>query len=459
MTNKIQTKRALISSVVALILCFAMLLGSTFAWLTDSVVSDSNKIVAGNLAVKLYHYDDVAGADAAVEKDTKLFDNVVFWEPGAMVWEKLTVANAGSLSFKYKLTVEIANISFVGGKSLADVLKVVVMQEQPTRENVAAAAKRDLVSFDLESDKALDAGAVDDFYVAIYWEPSEKDNDYNVPGEALYAYFNVALVATQNALETDGFSDNYDTEAAYPTIDKIVDHGTYGGIDWTLTESGKLTIAPAAVPAPDANSGAAYEVGAWREAVVYDSKGDAKAIGGYPYDVNAVKSLVIEEGVTSIGSFTAKFPKLTGEVVIPSTVTYIGQEAFQNAPITKLTFAAGGTGALCIGPGAFKQLAIEEVELPADRSEIHVHCWAFNDCKSLKQVTFPANITTFANWTHVDYCGMEYVDGWDSQILARCSALETITFGSQAVNDLFFAAAGNTGNINSIGNVEIVVVK
>ena len=118
MTNKIQTKRALISSVVALILCLAMLLGSTFAWLTDSVVSDSNKIVAGNLAMKLYHYDDVAGADVAVEKDTKLFDNVDFWEPGVMVWEKLTVANAGSLSFKYKLTVEIANISFVGGKSL-----------------------------------------------------------------------------------------------------------------------------------------------------------------------------------------------------------------------------------------------------------------------------------------------------------------------------------------------------
>lgn len=173
--------------------------------------------------------------------------------------------------------------------------------------------------------------------------------------------------------------------------------------------------------------------------------------------LNAVTSLVIEEGVTYIGSFAAKFPNLTGEVVIPASVTYIGQEAFQNAPITKLTFAAGGTEELCIAPGAFKKLAIEEVVLPADRPAIHVHCWAFNDCTSLKKVTLPANITTFTGWTHVDYCGMDYQNGWDSQIFARCYALESITFGSQAVHDLFFNAAGNTSNINAIGDVEIII--
>ncbi len=236
----------------------------------------------------------------------------------------------------------------------------------------------------------------------------------------------------------------------------IVDSGTWGGIDWTLDDAGVLTVSPAKNPVPDKDSGKEFKSGEWREAVIYKSNGDASAIGGYPYDVNAVKSLVIEDGVTSIGSFAAKFPNLTGEVVIPSTVTYIGQEAFQKTGITKLTFAEGGTEPLCIAPGAFKSLAIEELVLPAGR-EVHVHCWAFNDCLSLKRVTIPANVTTFACWTHVDYCGMDYVNSWDSQVFARCTALESITFGSQEVHDLFFNSAGNRKNINDIGGVEIIV--
>ena len=47
------TKRALFSSVMALILCFSMLVGTTFAWFTDEVKSGVNQIVAGNLDVEL----------------------------------------------------------------------------------------------------------------------------------------------------------------------------------------------------------------------------------------------------------------------------------------------------------------------------------------------------------------------------------------------------------------------
>ena len=123
-----------------------------------------------------------------------------------------------------------------------------------------------------------------------------------------------------------------------------------------------------------------------------------------------------------------------------------------------MTFAAGGTKPLCIAPGAFKNLAITELVLPADRPEIHIHCWAFNGCVNLERVTIPSNVTTFSGWTHVDYCGMDYSSGSDSQIFKGCSALETITFGSQAVHDRFFNAAYNQDNINSIGDVEINVV-
>ena len=53
--NKKVTKRALFLSFVSMFLCFTMLIGTTYAWFTDSVSSGMNTIVAGNLDVELYN--------------------------------------------------------------------------------------------------------------------------------------------------------------------------------------------------------------------------------------------------------------------------------------------------------------------------------------------------------------------------------------------------------------------
>lgn len=215
MTKQKSTKRALLMSALAMLMCVSMLIGSTFAWFTDSVTSGTNKIVAGNLDVELYH-SDKAATDVLVDSTTKLFDDVTLWEPGAMVWEKLTVKNVGSLALKYSMMVTVTDISELpDGKSLADVLKVAVMTEQPTRENIAANATGTLESIALTSDKALLAGAEESFYVAIYWAPTANDNDYNVAGEALYANLGVTLMATQYTKEVDSFDENYDKNAKY----------------------------------------------------------------------------------------------------------------------------------------------------------------------------------------------------------------------------------------------------
>ena len=257
------------------------------------------------------------------------------------------------------------------------------------------------------------------------------------------------------------------------SIANVVKNGTYGGTffnqvdDDNIVGNDTLVILPAD-SSTDPKCGCdsiVFEAGAWREAVVYYPNGEAKAIGGYPCDdVNAIKHLIIADGVTSIGSFTAKFPNLEGEVVIPASVTYIGQEAFQNCEgITKLTFEEGGTKPLCIAPGAFKNIGVKEIVLPADRPEIHIHCWAFVGCKELENITFPANVTTFSGWTHVDYCGMDYVNGWDSCILNECNKLKTVTFGSQYVKDLFFNSPNNIKSPNNnykgidAARVEIIV--
>ena len=263
------------------------------------------------------------------------------------------------------------------------------------------------------------------------------------------------LAFNDNSVVKSTFSENTLSDAAQAVLDAAVTSGgTWGGIDWTLTYEGTLTIAPTkGTPVADPNCGKTYAVGAWREAVRYDSKGEGKAIEGWPYDRSKVKALVIEEGVISIGSFTAQsFTNLTGEVVIPSTVKYIGQEAFQKSTMAKLTFAEvleGKTGEeLCIAQGAFKNLIIEEVSLPADRP-VHLHAWVFNNCHNLKHATMPATVVSVHGTNHLDYFkdfNAHSNPTWTkaSEIFAYNENMETVTFGSEEVRDLFYSYDNNT---------------
>ena len=84
MTNRKSTKRALLGSVMAMVLCLAMLVGATFAWFTDTASTGVNKIQAGNLDVKLMYSTDMQTWKEATDK-TKLFDDNALWEPGKML--------------------------------------------------------------------------------------------------------------------------------------------------------------------------------------------------------------------------------------------------------------------------------------------------------------------------------------------------------------------------------------
>ena len=107
MTKKYSTKRALIASILALCMCFTMLIGTTFAWFTDSVSSSGNKIQTGNLDVSMGWVDAKEDPDKATYKDASegaIFYNEL-WEPGVTEIAYLRVANAGSLALKYQLGV------------------------------------------------------------------------------------------------------------------------------------------------------------------------------------------------------------------------------------------------------------------------------------------------------------------------------------------------------------------
>ncbi len=108
MTNRKSTKRALLGSVMAMVLCLAMLVGATFAWFTDTASTGVNKIQAGKLDVAL-EMKDAAGQWVSAEGKTLNWVKAaageqVLWEPGCTyTLPELRVVNNGNLALKYKM--------------------------------------------------------------------------------------------------------------------------------------------------------------------------------------------------------------------------------------------------------------------------------------------------------------------------------------------------------------------
>ena len=127
MNSKKTTKHALMSSVVALLLCCAMLIGTTFAWFTDTASTAVNKIQAGTLDVAL---EMKAGQDNWVSAEGKTLQfkvdgqipaagTQILWEPGCTYeLPELRVVNKGNLALKYK--IEISGI--VGDAKLLEAI-------------------------------------------------------------------------------------------------------------------------------------------------------------------------------------------------------------------------------------------------------------------------------------------------------------------------------------------------
>lgn len=111
MSNKKATKRALLTSITALAMCVVMLVGTTFAWFTDTATANVNKIQAGNLNVALEMLDGTNWVTA--EGQTLNFvkaaggeSQAILWEPGAEYkLPKLRVRNDGNLALKYEVAI------------------------------------------------------------------------------------------------------------------------------------------------------------------------------------------------------------------------------------------------------------------------------------------------------------------------------------------------------------------
>ncbi|MBE6634011.1 MAG: hypothetical protein E7620_06690 [Ruminococcaceae bacterium] len=231
MTNLKQTKKALLTSVMALFLCFTMLLGTTYAWFTDSVSSANNIITAGNLDVELEYYD--GSKWVPVTETTNVFEENTLWEPGHTEVVYLKVSNLGTLALKYNLAVNVAgevagtnvkNESFKLSNVVEyQVIDLIVNDTTPfqayaDREAALAAVTAPAKLASAYSKVSYIAAKGDAQYVAmVVYMPETVSNEANYKTGTTAPSLNlgIRLFATQNTVEEDSFNENYDIAAPW----------------------------------------------------------------------------------------------------------------------------------------------------------------------------------------------------------------------------------------------------
>jgi predicted ribosomally synthesized peptide with SipW-like signal peptide len=208
MNNKRATKRALLTSVMALVMCVVMLVGTTFAWFTDTASTGVNKIVSGNLKV------DIIGADNEDHVEKLNFKNAAGAEGEALLWEPgcryLTVgfriANKGNLALKWKAVVNKGTTAENPGNfNLLDVIDFYLV----TKAADGTETETPLNEFT----GTLQKTAISDVYYIKGVMDKNAGNDYQ--GLTLED-ITITVVATQDTVENDSFGKTYDEDATYP---------------------------------------------------------------------------------------------------------------------------------------------------------------------------------------------------------------------------------------------------
>ena len=124
--KNISARRILLRSAISMLLCLAMLVGTTYAWFTDSVSSKNNIIKTGTLQVDMEHKVDGSWISLRETPDHQIF-NYSHWVPGYTQTATVKIQNEGSLAFKYQLTATLdEGTPVVGpnGEQLSDVVDV-----------------------------------------------------------------------------------------------------------------------------------------------------------------------------------------------------------------------------------------------------------------------------------------------------------------------------------------------
>ena len=217
MNNHKATKRALLTSVMALVMCVVMLVGTTFAWFTDTATANINKIEAGNLDVQLFYANNADGVSAGWTELTNNSTTVLkflqsngttatqqdfYWEPGGTYsLPALKVVNNGNLNLKYK--IEITGIK--GSAKLNDVIDWTM--------------KLDGADFAIGSEHVLNAAAAGTESADILTISGKmRETAGNTYMNEKIEGITITLKATQAIGEYDSTTNDYDKDAPYTTV-------------------------------------------------------------------------------------------------------------------------------------------------------------------------------------------------------------------------------------------------
>ena len=393
MNNKRATKRALLTSVMALVMCVVMLVGTTFAWFTDTASTGVNKIQAGNLDIEV-EYRTTAGGDwKTLDNATDLFGAAgTLFEPGHTRVVELRITNAGNLALKYKIGMNVVSETAGTNKAgnpykLSNYLKVATtgIQQYNPADQISSLMERlifqkgdfgmwtarDFANFELEytsngSVHVLQPGAAQILGIKVYM-PESVGNEANAISteKAASIEFGLNILATQYTTESDSYGTQYDKDAEYPTTaDNAADlqAALAAGKDVMLTKSVALT-APLSISKDVTITGNGYAV-----------------ISEYPVDVaptaevtfDGVNFAVPKNNNNNASSVYAS--RLEGKVVFDGcTFTNPQWECIQITPkdgaeivVTNCTFIVDGTGTYAHGAKVERMLHIQNTEATGD---------------------------------------------------------------------------------------------
>ena len=391
MTKTKSTKRALLLSALSLLMCVSMLVGSTFAWFTDSVTSSGNIIKSGTLDVTMEWKDATATGAQQTYKDAS--EGAIFnydkWEPGYVEAKNIKISNVGTLALKYNL-----NIAANGEVSeLADVIDVYFAEGEYTL------ASRDMPELTLVGTLSdildgmpanmagdLKANTADTVTIALKMQET-AGNEYQ--NKSIGSDFSVILMATQDNVEKDSFDENYD-DIVIPDIDvQVIEGNTFH-----YTIDGNVVLASV----PYGNVGASFTV---PDDVTILGQGDVYD-GAVPVfsKSSPIESITLPEGLVEIKARAITGVKTLTSINFPSTLKAIRAQALRQTGMDELTVPANVE---VIGEGAFRDMA--NLTTVTVEGNVAFDNNAFRSCPNLTSIYLLGDDVTFAGGqfaTHSD---------------------------------------------------------
>lgn len=442
------TKRALLTSVLALVLSLAMLAGTTFAWFTDTASTGVNRIISGNLDVGLKYWGGAESGWLTAENSEDLFDKNALWEPGYTQIVYLKVKNNGNLALTYAMQItpvhETVGVNVDGEEfKLSDYIKFgwttftvdgvgapVALDREAAQTGVGDGAQLGK-TLHRQAAEPMEAGA-EELVALVAWMPEDVGNEANYSTVQPTIELSLKVLATQAAVESDSFNNTYDAAAADKEgLDSKPEYNySYTeeeGVTLITDENGKVVKAVVSGVDGKVPEGLFYNKTPGTEATPMDRWRD-------------LKEVVIEEGVTEIGVDAFSVCTSLETVTLPESLQKIGEGAFEYcSSLSEIRIPENVT---VIGQRAFhccKKLT--SVTIPAGVTEIDYATFAY--CEELSTVVIPETVTKIGECAFQN-CGFSSINipatvkETDRRAFAGCHSMQKATISVETVGEQTF---------------------